>query len=318
LRSGCRNCALACDREWKLARIMRANFHFSVVTIFIRGMWGLGDNIYQRPFVRELASSQKEIYLETPWPELYEDIPNVYFVRGNRALRTQLKNMALQKPMRWSRIPTYATVKQISYNMRSGSIITDMAASFGLPNFKPILDLPKVEPYKGTGAIQERPIALIRPVTVRTEWTNTARNPLPEYIEQITRELMKTHYVILVADVVARFETLVGNLPAHHAAFIHGQLILDRLLALVAVSDIIVGGVGWIVPASIAAQKRAFIVLGGQGGHNRPEKLIAPYWEHQLGFAIPEDFCQCVNMKHNCSKTITNLLDAFARFQMVQ
>ena len=186
---------------------------------YVRGMWGMGDNIYQRPFVRRLAQ-HAPVYLETPWPELYEDIPNVHFVRGNRALRTQLKNMALQKSERWKIPPRFHVSKQISYNMRAGSIIDDMMLSFGLrglPGFEPQLDLPPV-PYwqKEPWATISKPIALIRPVTIRTEWTNLARNPLPEYISQISIELMKTHYVIAVADIVPRFETLVGNMPAFH------------------------------------------------------------------------------------------------------
>src|SRR5262249_27377149 len=69
--------------------------------ILIRGMWGLGDNIYSRPFVRATAA-QYEVHLETPWPELYADL-DIKFVRGARPLRTQLKNMARQSETLWSK-----------------------------------------------------------------------------------------------------------------------------------------------------------------------------------------------------------------------
>src|SRR5262245_29132877 len=62
-------------------------------------MWGLGDNIYARPFVRA-AALQHDIHLDTPWPELYEDL-DIKFVQGKRKLRTQLKNIARQRPERW-------------------------------------------------------------------------------------------------------------------------------------------------------------------------------------------------------------------------
>ena len=62
--------------------------------ITIRGMWGLGDNIFSRPFVRA-AAAKYDVYLETPWPELYADL-DIRFVRGRRQLRTQQKNMARQ------------------------------------------------------------------------------------------------------------------------------------------------------------------------------------------------------------------------------
>src|SRR5262245_9263081 len=52
--------------------------------LLVRGMWGLGDNCYARPFVRA-AAEKYDVWLETPWPELYEDI-ELRFVRGTRRL----------------------------------------------------------------------------------------------------------------------------------------------------------------------------------------------------------------------------------------
>ena len=58
------------------------------VPLFIDGMLGMGDNIYQRAFVRQLPAGT---FIKTPWPELYEDLP-VLPVRSNTTLRTQRKN----------------------------------------------------------------------------------------------------------------------------------------------------------------------------------------------------------------------------------
>ncbi len=38
--------------------------------MLIKGMMGLGDNIYSRAFVKNYPGA----YLETPWPELYRDL----------------------------------------------------------------------------------------------------------------------------------------------------------------------------------------------------------------------------------------------------
>ncbi|MGV2896737.1 hypothetical protein ACNPPY_13175, partial [Achromobacter sp. AGC78] len=70
--------------------------------MIVRGMKGLGDNIYKRAFVKKL---QGPVYLETPWPELYEDLPDVKFVRSETPLRTQSKNMARQDEARWVKAP---------------------------------------------------------------------------------------------------------------------------------------------------------------------------------------------------------------------
>src|SRR4029077_16931518 len=72
--------------------------------LFVAGMWGLGDNILQRPFIRALTR-RRQIYLETPWPELYRGINNLIFVEGRRELRTQLKNIARQNGSVWRPAP---------------------------------------------------------------------------------------------------------------------------------------------------------------------------------------------------------------------
>ena len=56
--------------------------------IYIDGMLGMGDTIYQRAFVKQLPAGT---FIKTAWPEFYEDLP-VKAVRSDTALRTQRKN----------------------------------------------------------------------------------------------------------------------------------------------------------------------------------------------------------------------------------
>jgi hypothetical protein len=87
------------------------------------------------------------------------------------------------------------------------------------------------------------------------------------------------------------------------------------MLALMAASDIIIGGMGFIIPAALALNKHCFVVLGGQGGHNAPSRVLDPRLDcSRIGFATPKDFCQCTNMRHNCNKTIPDLMQQFCRF----
>jgi hypothetical protein len=275
-------------------------------------MWGLGDNIFSRPFVRA-AAKQYELYLETPWPELYADL-DIKFVRGTRKLRTQQKNMARQPPDCWS--PPLATREiRIGYDLGSHSIITAMELrwAFRKVAFDPALfDLP----YMGHSPINsDRPIAVVRPVSVRSEWRNEARNPRPEYVNLLAAELMATHTVVAVADLAESEEWVVGDLPPAHRYYLSGQLAVRELLALVRDADVVIGGVGWIVPAGLALKVKTFVVLGGQGGHNAPEKITDPRLDlTRIGFAIPERFCRCTNMLHNCDKQIANPLDQFSRW----
>ena len=242
--------------------------------VLIRGMWGLGDNIYSRPFVRA-AAEQYELHLETPWPELYADL-DIKFVRGTRKLRTQQKNMARQPADRWSRPIAVREIKVGYADLATSSIIRALERRWSplKVRFDPALfDLPDMGPSPVTS---DRPIAVVRPVTVRTEWRNEARNPQPEYIAAIAAELMATHTVVAVADLAPGQEWVVGELPPAHRYFVHGELAVRELLALVRDADIVVGGVGWIVPAALALKVKTFVVLGGHGGHNAPEKITDP------------------------------------------
>lgn len=279
----------------------------------IRGLWGFGDNIYQRPFV-VAAARQYDLWLETPWPELYADF-DIRFVRGTRMLRTQQKNMA--RSTCWSTPPKGIREVKIQYgNLAAGSIITSLEQRWRFPlevRFDPALfGLPEM----GRSPLQSiRPIAVVRPVTVRSEWRNEARNPKPEYVAAITRELMATHTVVAVADLEADQEWLVGELPPAHRYFIHGELKVRELLALVRDADIVVGGVGWMVPAGLALHVNTFVVLGGHGGHNAPGKITDPRLDlSRIGFAVPEEFCRCTNMLHDCEKTIIDPVGQFHRW----
>ncbi len=278
-------------------------------------MWGLGDNIYSRPFVRA-AAAKYDIWLETPWPELYADL-DIKFVRGSRKLRTQQKNMVRQSPDRWETPPLINQEIVVGYgDLASRSIIHSLERRWSIMlgvTFDPALfDLPDMGPSPITS---EKPIAIIRPVTVRSEWRNEARNPRPEYVAAIARELMATHTVVVVADLMPGQEWLIGDMPSGHRYFVHGELPVRQLLALVRDADIVIGGPGWIVPAGLALKTRTFIVLGGHGGHNAPAKITDKRFDlTRLGFAIPDKFCQCTSMLHDCDKRMTDPLGQFSHW----
>jgi hypothetical protein len=278
----------------------------------ICGQWGLGDNIFGRAFIKELAKVHA-LYLETPWPEVYSDL-DLQFVRGQRNLRTQLKNIARQPPTRWVQAPRSA-VRTVNYSGRelpAMNIPRALARCFGCQANWAAWDLPDwglLCPVKS-----DLPIAVIRPVTLRHEWFNSARNPKPEYICELARELMATHTVVSVADIDCS-EYLVGPEPPCHVKFHRGELGVEHLLTLVRHADMVIGGVGWIVPASIALKVRCFVVLGGHGAHNSPTVVTDSAMDlSRIAFAKPEKFCQCSNMRHDCDKTIPDLQQQFRNF----
>lgn len=278
--------------------------------LFIRGMKGLGDNLFQRPFVRAAAASQP-VFIETPWPQIYADLFNVFPVHCATSLRTQAKNVNAWAG-EWHAPPPRAREVSISYvgsDLRRRSITETMERQIGATEERIFFDLPANLPAPPNMP----PYAVVRPVTVRREWLNEARNPYPEHVAE-TAALMRARglKVILVADIDGRAEKLVGDLPPHDSAFIEGELSVRQLLALVAGAAAVAGGVGWLVPAAIAAKTPAFIIQGGQMAHNAPHVITDQRMDlTRVGWARPDRPCACEDMTHNCRKRISNLAEQF-------
>jgi hypothetical protein len=253
---------------------------------------GLGDNIYERAFIKQLP---KPVYLDTPWPEIHSDIPGVHFIRPQTNLRTQAKNIA--RHTTWTMPPTRQPTRQIRYGAEG--IIPGMVASFGV--MPGAFDLPPLPPSPETG-----PYVVVRPATVRSEWRADTRNPDPMYIaEAAVVAKMRGYRVISVADLQEGVEWMIGGLmPYADVRYHKGELPVEQLLALVKGAAAVIGGIGWLVPAALAAKVPAWIICGGQGGFNSP-KQICPDGS-TITFAVPDNFCRCKLKQHNCDKRISN------------
>lgn len=270
--------------------------------MLIRGMKGLGDNIYQRAFIRQLPG---RIWLETPWPELYRDMPHVRFARPATDLRTQAKNIA--RHAGWVSPPR--GLGQLSIRYGAPGIYNGMRNSFRVQ--PGLLDLPDFGPSPVAGRY-----VLVRPVTVRTEWRADTRNPLPEYIANAAAEMRRRGYqVVSVADLQPSQEWALDPLPEADVRYHVGELPVEQLLALLQGAAAVIGGIGWIVPASIAARVPAWIVCGGQGGYNAPELITDRAMDtSRLTFAVPDNFCRCTERQHTCDKRIQNYDQRFAEW----
>ncbi|MNZ23545.1 hypothetical protein D3C78_406620 [compost metagenome] len=262
--------------------------------MIIHGMQGLGDCIYQRAFLRQF---NVPVYLHTPWPQLYRDLPRVHCLRPATQLRTQLKNVAKQP--RWAIAPGAQGVRHIRYG--GAGIYAGMRDGFGVPPSK--LDLPDF----GASPVAGRYV-VVRPVTVRSEWRADSRNPLPEYIAQAAAEMRCRGYIVVsVADLENDREWALDPLPPADLQYHAGELPVEQLLSLLQGAAAVIGGIGWIVPASIAARVPALIVCGGQGGYNAPELITDRGMDlSRTTFLVPDNFCRCTEKQHSCDKRISD------------
>jgi len=278
--------------------------------MYIRGMKGLGDNIYQRAFIKNI---KEDVYLETAWPQIYQGLENVKYIRPNTKLRTQAKNVLKDDPnIVWEDIELdkVKNVKQIHYSRPIGfrGIRKELAVSFGVKATR--FDLPDFRSeFPWIQDLGE--YALIRPSTERKEWFNSARNPKPEYIAR-SAEILKDIgiKIISIGDINMIDEWLVSPEPYADIKFHDGQLGVKELLALTQSARYTVGGVGWIVPVSLCYNNPAWIVLGGHGMFNSPEAIMYRQ-KNSVAFAMPDKFCRCIDMRHDCNKEISNYEQQF-------
>lgn len=267
----------------------------------IKGMLGLGDNIYQRSFVN---AYEQDVYLVTPWPELYADLPNVKCIRPDTKLRTQSKNIS--NSTEWVNAPIghYTVVSYVGHNMLDGMRLC-------LRIDRKEIDLPSFGESPVSGKY-----VVVRPATVRTEWRAESRNPKPEYIAKAAQAMREKGYkIVSVADLKECQEWALEPFPKADITYHKGELGIEQLMALIEGAEAVIGGIGWILPASIAYGKEALIICGGQGFHNSPEKVMPndkPY--DNIKFIKPDNYCTCKLVVHDCDKEISNYEDKLAEW----
>ncbi|HAU5660004.1 hypothetical protein [Citrobacter sp. Cf140] len=277
--------------------------------LYFDGMHGIGDNINQRCFVKALVEKGHEVWLKTPLPEIYVDIPNVHFVHANSPLRTQQKSEQLSL-VKFEPEPPGIPRSRIFYgngHLQQGSVFDAMEKQFGTHPAR--LDLPRYQPA-GIRTPDGKPVAVIRPTTERTEWHNASRGPLNQYIDDVSRQLaIRGFHVISVADVQEGKEWIPDGEPFAHQKFHNGELTIWQMLALMESADIVLTGPCVIMHAALAYERPMICLGGGNGGNNHHLKVTDPRCMDlsRALFIYPDNYCCCQEMIHDCDKVISRL-----------
>jgi ADP-heptose:LPS heptosyltransferase len=252
------------------------------------------------------------VFVDTPWVELYRDLPNVHPVRPARMrYRTQAKNLARLDAFPWATPPADCERAYFTYALRRpGSILAEMEKYVSLEGRALVFDLPDFGP---SPVVAAKPVAVLRPVTIRAEWTNTARAPDPRYIAQAATVLRHAGFhVVAVADLEDGAEWLAGPMPEADEYFVRGELSVTELLALTQSAAVVVGGSGFIIPAAIAQGTPLVVIGGGQGAHNHPERVTDPRMDlSAVRFVLPDRYCPCTSPRHACDKAIADFPQRF-------
>ncbi|NLE06814.1 MAG: hypothetical protein GX638_18710, partial [Crenarchaeota archaeon] len=177
-----------------------------------------------RPFVIEATKHFRNVYLRTPFPELYWDRNDIKFVEPEcKKLKTQRENVSRQPEEIWTRdIPDDHTTLQFNYQQGFGigkSIMQSFAEQvpfdcslemmrFQLPvNPKWIIKAKKVLNKIKT----KKQICLVKFPTLKDEWKTPARNPHFHYFNRLIEEYKSRYYFISLADLRDNAEWFTGT-----------------------------------------------------------------------------------------------------------
>ena len=291
--------------------------------VFVNGYWGLGDCIYQRPFVAALARKYPgRLFVSTPYPELYADIDGIRFPPPGTSLRAQGSHIKTLPKETWTKLPDRFVQIPLDYSQTMGSgrncweyieqsipLTGDLVWRFEPPTEwieKGIEKFPKIS----SGG----KLCLMKLPTLRSEWHITARNPKPEYFQRFIDRYHKEFSFVSFSNNAEGKEWFEGDVEGFDARYDHGELDFHTMVGLVACADFCVTPPGFLLALALMLGKPVLLIAGG---YMHPLYLTDP----RMGLAnyeaiVPIPFCHCLDEKHECNKTIEpkRLLAGFESF----
>ena len=277
--------------------------------LHIFGMHGLGDNLHQRAVIRELLKEHDDIWLETPWPCMYGDLP-VKCIGKTSRLRTQAKNAEREADRFHSGAPpASARVLRVSYPpefVRStGSVLAAMSRVCGVPVGDFRLSVPDEWLSKADEVIATirpgRPLMLFRPLMDRSEWGGClARNPDTAAYRDLYESIRDDFCVVSIADLEDGKEWEVARIPAD-VEFHRGELDVETIAGLICRSALVFSSPGFAIPLAQAVGTPSVCVFGGY--ENGSSFLAGAQYTPHLPIE-PIRPCQCFSHTHACDKRI--------------
>lgn len=281
--------------------------------LIVQGMHGMGDNLHQRSIIRELSKAYS-VWLETSWPCIYWDMPDVHFMRrGAQGLRTQLKNQAREADSFTLRHPPHDTpTLKIHYPPREvkarGSVLRAMSYSAGVPEGDFRFPVHPDWIAKADRIIEDlkpdRPLMFFRPLVMRREWTGGAtRNPDAAQYAELYEMLRERFYVVSVADLVADVEWTEGPALRADVCFHRGELDVETLFGLAKRSALLFGAPGFVAVMGQAIGTPTVTVFGGYedaSSFSSGAKLPGTKWLP----VEPIRPCPCWTHNHQCRKRL--------------
>ena len=298
-----RRTALTCFEQLPLEKALDPG----KAPLVLHGMSGMGDNLHQRAVVRELMR-RHEVWLKTPWPQIYHDMPQLHLLPISSTLRTQAKNEVRSAELyRGGRAPSGTPELRPSYSPEkvkaAGSVLGAMSEVCGVRVGDFRMPVPQAWRRKADQLFRtKRPILVYRPLVARKEWGGaTTRNPDPASYVEILRAIRKRFFVVSVADLVPGVEWTVGPQLEADVAYHAGELDFEVLTGLFDRAALVFSAPGFAVLLAQAVGTPAITVFGGYEDAKSfsAGARVTPWLPIE-----PISPCPCWSHTHACRKAI--------------
>ncbi len=275
--------------------------------LIVEGMNGLGDCIHQRGVVGPL-SRRRQVWLRTPWPQLYQDMPRVRCLPRNSRMRNAKANEERSAHLfaREADLPKVAAVRSCGYWRAAvrehGSVLGAMGAALKVTpaDFRMSVPAAWCDAARNLLPLGAR-YMIYRPLIARAEAPSPARTPDPQAYAELFARAREGYFVVSVANVEPGKEWTVGPQPEVDLALNAGELTTETLIGLFSQAALVFTPPGFATILAQAVNTPAITVFGGfeDARSFTPGATFSPWLPIE-----PVKPCACWNLEHDCDKTI--------------
>lgn len=287
------------------------------MTIWLRGMLGVGDCIHQRAVLREMLNYGRPVVLDTFYRAMYHDLVD-------HGLTLQLigghpPRIRERSPLRSARLPVRGSPVKITYNAdmihKHGSILAAQFASAGLQMpARPDFSLPMRPEWRqwAREAVgkHDKPLLVYRPIVLNNVWRSEARAPDPALYSALFRSIRDQFHVVSVANLGNSGEHIIGEEQDADVRFNRGELDFETMAGLFAEADLAFTCPGVSPVLAQAVGTKTVIVYGANECH-RTTGTVGDHLAPTLAIE-PDEPCDHHAKNCSCSKHIS-LTPAFER-----
>jgi hypothetical protein len=299
-----------------------------VPTVEVRGMFGIGDCLFQRAVLRGLIEKHPNLVLDSYYRDMFWDFERdglrINIVKDRGRIRDS-ENRTPEADKHGIRpIPLrYTQQIRLTYDkdmiLSNGSILAAMFKSAGLTMPpKPDFSMPVkpewvarwrlflMQECARRGIKVTKPIAVYRPIVLNTGWTAPARAPDPKAYLELWEAIKDKFFVVSIADLKDKGgnrEWIVGREPRADLCLHRGELDFAALCGLFKDAKLAFTNPGFAPVLAHAVGTPVVIVYGGNESF-ATTNLVGAHLSPTLAIDIDKP-CACHSQIHLCNKTIT-------------